>query len=262
MMFARILIAEFLKLRRVALVYISFLVLIIMAAMLSFFMWITLNPGLAETLGVLGEKAKVAFGTVVPDWSVFVHFLKEMSGLGGMFFAAMLLAWVFGREYMQGTAKNLLVLPVPRVQVALAKILVCTVWLFALFAWFLMVAVLAGQVAGLGSPDWQVLQGFATELPLILITDLAVSLVVAFIAVASKGVFAPLGYAVGSLLLATMFAATGWGPYVPWSVVNIMSGAASAGLELVPASGIVVVVMAIIGFGLTILTLERADNAQ
>jgi len=71
--------------------------------------------------------------------------LTVIVSMGGMLLLSFIIAYLFGREYADGTAKNLLALPVGRHWFVLAKLVVAALWWFALVA-----AVLAeGLVIGL-----------------------------------------------------------------------------------------------------------------
>src|SRR5674476_238014 len=70
-------------------------------------------------------------------------------GIGGMLMLAFIVAFVFGREYADGTAKNLLALPVGRMWFVLAKLVVAAVWWFALVVVVLVEALAIGRVVGL-----------------------------------------------------------------------------------------------------------------
>ncbi len=103
----------------------------------GFFMWMMMNPGMARTLGLLGQKAKFAFGGQSLDWPSFLTLIVEMGGVGGLIICSIIVAYVFGREYVEGTAKNLLALPIPRSRFVLAKIVVSAAWFAALTLWMI-----------------------------------------------------------------------------------------------------------------------------
>jgi hypothetical protein len=85
---------------------------------------------------------------------------------------------------------------------------------------------------------------------------------VGLVAVAGRGYFAPLGYAVGTLVLATVFGRTGWGPWVPWSILGLASGAAGPGIVLTWTSNAVLVGTFVAGTAATVLWESRRDNRQ
>ena len=135
-MFAQVLAAEFLKLRRSKVTWFSLAALSLGPLAIALMMWIVREPGRAAQLGLLGTKANLSGLTAT--WPAYFSMLTLVVGMGGMLLLAFIVAYIFGREYTEGTAKNLLALPVGRHWFALAKLVVAAVW------WaVLVVAVLA-----------------------------------------------------------------------------------------------------------------------
>ena len=130
---AQVLATEFLKLRRSLVTWLTWLAISIMPLVGGLFMWVLLEPDRASRLGLLGQKAQLAAFTA--DWSSFLGLLLQITGVGGMILVAVIAAYVFGREYSQGTAKNLLGLPIGRHWFAVAKLVVVLVWFGALIVW-------------------------------------------------------------------------------------------------------------------------------
>ena len=95
-----------------------------MAAMAGFFMWMMKNPGVARSMGLIGQKANFAFGGGAADWPAFLSFVVVMGAVGGLIMISVIVAFVFGREYTEGMAKNMLALPIPRSWFVLGKIVV------------------------------------------------------------------------------------------------------------------------------------------
>lgn len=260
--FIRAFFHECTKLKRATVPKVSFLVITLIALALGGFVWIMMHPGMAASLGLLGQKAMLALGNMSPGWPAYATLLTEVAGLGGLLFASMLLSWLVAVEYQQGTAKIMLVLPMARYKFLLSKIILGAIWLYLLFAWFLGISFLLGLGAGLPAIPEGLPGALLGRFSLILLADLGVSMPVLLIALASRGIFAPLAYAVGSLLLASMFSSTGWGPYIPWAVIAIISGAGGAGLEANLVSWIIVGSWAVLFLVLAITQIEAGDNHQ
>ncbi|MBL8966610.1 MAG: ABC transporter permease [Spirochaetaceae bacterium] len=253
---------EFLKLRRSKVVWMSFLIYGFMIAMLGLFMWIALNPGMAESLGLLGQKANFAFAGESLDWAGFLGMVFMMASLGGMIFLSFIVVFIFGREYAEGTEKNLLVLPVPRGLFVLAKFVVAALWFALLSAWLLPLSFVVGKTLGLAGFDARLFWGIGGKILVSGLLSFSTCSLVALIAVATKGYFAPLGYATFTLVLASLFGHTGWAPWVPWSIVGLYSGAAGAGPEPTAGSYLVLAATFLLGLGLTLRHETRADNVQ
>ena len=180
-----------------------------------------------------------------------------------MLLLSFVVAYVFGREYTEGTAKNLLALPVGRHWFVLAKLVVAAVW-WAL----LVVAVLAESfalVAALGLP------GFSTTLAVTAVHDalLAAAIayllvpVVAWIAMLGRGYLPPLGFALAILALGNVFSHTGWATWFPWSIVPLYIGAIGQPVTTIASSSVAVLALTFLaGIAATIAQLRWSDNAR
>jgi hypothetical protein len=92
--------------------------------------------------------------------------------------------------------------------------------------------------------------------------SLCCAVLVAWVAVETRGYFAPLGFSIFTLVLASVFGHTGWGPWAPWSIVGIYSGAAGPDVTLGGGSFVIIAVTFLIGTALTVRHEFRADNMQ
>jgi len=262
MIFLNVLYVEFAKLRRSKVTWLSFLVYAVMIAMAGFFMWIIKNPGAAESLGLLGQKADLTLGGKSPTWPTFLGLIFEMAGMGGMIFLAFIVAYVFGREYVEGTAKTMLTLPTPRAYFVLAKFVVTGLWFALLTAWLLPLGLVAGRLVGLSGFDPALLRGLSAKTLVSSLLAFSACPLVAWIAVETRGYFAALGYAIFTLVLASVFGHTGWGPWIPWSIIGLYSGMAGTGPALVAGSYAVLAATFALGLGLTLRHEVLADNVQ
>lgn len=261
-LFARVAATEFGKLRRSGITWITFVVYAFMIGVASFFMWMMRNPGMAESLGLMGQKAQMAIGGESISWETFLSLVLEMAGLAGMMLASVILTYLFGREYAEGTAKNMMALPVPRWMFVAAKLLVGAVWFAALSAWAILLAWIGGSAVGLGALPSGLFAQVARMIGVAALMGFACSAWAAWVAVESRGYLAPLGFAIFSMLLAVIFGATEWGRWVPWSILLWYSGAAGPGKELVAGSYVVVGAFFVIGAALILRHEVKADNMQ
>src|SRR3972149_5562899 len=116
---------EFLKLRRTKITWIIGLLYAFAPLAMSFFMLILMNPELARNMGLITAKAQMTVGTA--DWPTYLYFVTVMFSAGTLVLGV-IEAFVFGREYAQGTAKNMLTLPIGRSVFVAAKLTVDAVW--------------------------------------------------------------------------------------------------------------------------------------
>lgn len=260
--FGEVLSTEIVKLRRSKVTWISLAVYGFMVAMAGFFMWMMKNPGMAEKLGLLGQKAKFAFGGQTVDWGTFITFTVEMGGIGGLIMCSIIVTYVFGREYAEGTAKNLLATPIPRRDFVFAKIIVSALWFGALTLIIIPETYLVGTMVGISGLTTELFGAAAIKLLVLALMSLCCSLLTAWVAVKTRGYFAPLGYTIFTLVLAMVFGNTGWGPWIPWAIVGLYSGVAGSGVALGWESFIVMLVTFMAGAALIVRHETYADNGQ
>lgn len=256
-----VLATEFLKLRRARVPGVTLAVLLVAVLGLALLIWIVKEPGRAAELGLLGAKAD--FSGLEASWTSYAGFLIQVVGTGGMLLLAFVVAYVFGREYEEATAKNMLALPVSRHWFVVAKLTVVAVWWFAI-----VIAMLA----------WAMMVGLALDLPgfsatlageMVANTLLAAGIsyllapVVAFVTVWGRGSMAPLGFALGALLAGNLIGSTGWAPWFPWSIVPLLIGAVGPAASELPVGSYVIVALTFVaGVAATVAMLRRSDLAQ
>jgi ABC-type transport system involved in multi-copper enzyme maturation permease subunit len=260
-MFAKALATEFLKLRRSKVTWFSLIALSLGPLGIALFMWIVREPGRAAQLGLLGTKANLA--GLEATWPSYFSMLTLVVGIGGMLMLAFIVAFVFGREYADGTAKNLLALPVGRVWFVLAKLVVAALWWLVLVAVVLVEALVIGRVVGLPGFSAGVALGGAGNALLAAGLAYLLAPVVAWITTLGRGYLPPLGFALAMLALGNLFAKTGWALWFPWSIVPLSIGMVGKPVQTLPLGSFVVVALTFLtGIVATVLQMRYADNTQ
>jgi ABC-2 type transport system permease protein len=263
MTFINVFSTELLKLKRSKITWLSFLFYAFFGLMIWFVFWMLKNPGAARGLGLLGQKANFVMEGLSADWQGLYAFFAEISMMGGMILLSIIVIYLFGREYTEGTAKNMLALPVRRGYFVAAKLLVTALWFAALTIFLLAESILIGRLIGFGAiPEGL----FAREAGSILFGSLLVfSLLplVAWVTVLSGGYLAPFGYMIATLLIGNLMIRTNWARWCPWSIVALLSGMTGPRQEeVVLGSCLVLAATFAIGVAGTILRQDRADNCQ
>jgi ABC-2 type transport system permease protein len=233
-----------------------------MVAMAGFFMWMLRNPGAAESIGLLGQKATLSMGGQALDWSGFLAFIVEMGGIGGLIMCSIIVTYVFGREYAEGTAKNMLTLPISRSSFVVAKVTVSAAWFASMTIWMIVETAIVGSLLGLPGFAKALFLSMAGKVLTLALMSLCCAVLVAWVAVQTRGYFAPMGFSILTLVLASLFGHTGWGPWAPWSIVGIYSGAAGPGAALGWGSYAVLAATLVLGIALTVRHEVASDNAQ
>src|SRR5688572_25282664 len=122
--------AEILKVRRSKVPLFTALGFSISPLMAGLFMIILKDPKAARSMGLISTKAQLIAG--VADWPTFFSILAQAVAVGGGILFAIVTIWIFGREFSDRTAKELLALPTSREAIVAAKFVVIVVWTLAL----------------------------------------------------------------------------------------------------------------------------------
>ena len=252
--------AEFLKIKNSKVIWTSLIAFAIAPLMGGAFMIILADPELAAQSSALNLKAQAM--SVEANWNSYFGILSQAMGIGGIMVFGFVASWIFGREYSDGTAKDLLSLPVSRTQILNAKFIVYLFLCFMLALSNLLLGFLIGWYLDLTGFNAFIL---IKNLEVYFITAFLTILIgtpIAFFAIAGKGYLAPLGFVALTLVFAQVIAAAGYGTYFPWSVPGIFSN--SGGNELKEMlnvnSYLVLVATCIIGYLLTVTWWNYADQ--
>ena len=260
-MLGQVVATEFLKLRRSKVTWFSLVALSMGPSGVALFMWIVREPGRAAQLGLLGTKADLS--GLQATWPSYFSMLTLLVGIGGMLLLAFIVAYVFGREYAEGTAKNLLALPVGRQAFVVAKFVVTAVWWLALVAAVVIESLVLGLVLGL--PDFSAGLAVSAVRNALLAAGLAYLLapIVAWITTVGRGYMAPIAFAVAMLALGNIMAKTGWAVWFPWSIVPLLIGVVGRPVQTLPIGSFIVLALTFTaGIAATIWQLIYADNNQ
>lgn len=224
-------------------------------------MWIVREPGRAAQLGLLGTKADLS--GLQATWPSFFAMLTLLVGIGGMLLLPFIVAYVFGREYVEGTAKNLLSLPVGRQQFVFAKFVVTAAW------WLVLVAAVIAESLAMGAmlrlPDFSAGLAINAVRNSLLAAGLAFLLtpVIAWITALGRGYLSPLAFAFAMLALGNILAKTGWAVWFPWSIVPLLIGIVGKPMQTLPPGSFVVLALTfVVGVAATIWQFIYADNNQ
>jgi ABC-2 type transport system permease protein len=263
MTFVNVLGAELLKLRRSKVTWISFIFYAFFALMAAFVLWIVKNPDAARSLGLVGQKASFASSGITADWRGLFTFFAEMNIAGGMIVLSLIVIFLFGREYIEGTAKNMLALPIRRFYFVAAKFLVAALWFALLTVFLLAESLLLGRLLALGAvpPGLFAREGGSILLAALLV--FALQGLVAWVTVESGGYLAPFGYTIATLFVGNLMIRTDWAAWCPWSIVALLGGLAGPRRESAdPVSILILALTFALGFALTLRHEVLADNSQ
>jgi ABC-2 type transport system permease protein len=222
----------------------------------AFLIFAAKNPEISQKLGLVSAKANlVAYSAT--DWSTYLGLFGMIIAAGGFFLFCLITSWVFGREFTDGTLKDLLAVPVQRSSILLAKFIVVAIWSAVLTLLIFIVGLVMGAIIKLpgGSPG-VILQSSV----LVLVTAclvIAVVLPFALLASVGRGYLLPLGAAILAVMMANVVAIAGWGEYFPWAVPALYAQGKSA-LGLVSYG--IVSLTGLAGMAGTVLWWQLADQ--
>ena len=191
----------------------GFLLMPLIGALLIF---IFKDPQLAHQLGLIGAKANLVIGSA--DWPGYLSLMVEFTALGGFFFFCLAISWIFGREFTDGTLKDLLAVPVPRFDILLAKFIVAALWCAALIVETYVVGLVLGALIQLPGGSLAVILHGTSLLAVTAVMSITLVIPFGFFASVGRGFLLPIGIAVLTLILANLAITLGWGEFFPWSV--------------------------------------------
>lgn len=208
---------------------------------------LALRGGNAMIAARLGEAA-------TDDWAGLTSSSVQIASAGGLGAVAIVLAWMVGREFVEGTLSGLFALPVGRASIAGAKLAVFLLW-GLLPAALVPAAVLAtGLALGLGAPDADELAGLG-RLALLGVANLLVALPIAGIATLTRSILGGVASAVGLVVIAQVSVVAGAGA---WNPIALPALWAIAIVEPVPTARLLLLVpYAALSIALTLLAWRR-----
>jgi ABC-2 type transport system permease protein len=225
------------------------------------FMFILKDPERARAMGLISVKAQIT--AAVADWPTFFQVLLLGTAIGGAILFAFITAWVFGREFSDHTAKELLALPTPREVIVGAKFAVIALWMLALTLMIFVIGLCIGTVVGI--PGWSPELEWSSFWSLMLIVLLTFMLMpfVALSASAGRGYLLPLGWAFLTMALAQIAGVMGWGDWFPWSVPGLFSSLSGPRAEPIEMHSYIIVLLTFIaGIAATFAWWRSADQAR
>ncbi len=253
--------AETLKMRRSKVPLFTAIGFSIAPLMGGLFMIILKDPEAARSMGLISTKAQLMAG--VADWPTLFNILSQAVAVGGGILFAIVTTWVFGREFSDRTAKELLALPTSREAIVAAKFVVVAVWTFLLSLWVLLFGLIVGKLVVI--PGWSeaLLRRASVDLLGAAVLTIALLPFVALLASMGRGYLPPFGWMILITVLSQIAAITGWGDWFPWSVPALFSGAAGPRAELMGMHSYLIVILAsMVGLAATFHWWRSADQTK
>ncbi len=253
--------AELLKNKYSRIFWVTFIAFGLAPLMGAVFMLILQNPAAMENAGGLAAKAEAMHFT--NDWNSYLGLLTQALGVGGVLIFGFVASWIFGREYSDSTAKDLMALPTSRIKIINAKFIIYILWCFALAISNQLLGLLIGNILQLHDLNSALYFSHLYNYFITALLTLIIGTPIAFFAIWGKGYLAPLGFVALTLVFAQVIAAAGFGTYFPWAIPGLFSGSGGDYKEdLNVTSYIILVCTGIAGYFTTCLYFKHADYSK
>jgi ABC-2 type transport system permease protein len=168
------------------------------------------------------------------DWPGLLSAAAQITAAGGFIASGVVLAWVFAREFADGTITGLFALPLPRTTLAIGKLLAFGLWQVIVSAMVASALLITGLCFGFGVPTAEAWSALGRQAILTLLTAVAV-LPVAYVASVARSLMAAIGSAIALLVITqvgVLSGAGGWMPFAAPALWAIRGGDAVSGLQL------------------------------
>jgi ABC-2 type transport system permease protein len=144
-------------------------------------------------------------------WPGLIAGANQITATGGVLGFGVVLSWLFGREFTQGTIVGLFAIPVARSTTALAKAIVYLAWSVGTSVALGAVIVSVGSALAFGPVAWSLVAQLVTVAAL----SALVAIPAALVATLTRGYIGAIGSLVGIVVLAQIGVATGVGGWLP-----------------------------------------------
>ncbi len=253
--------AEILKAWKSRILWGTVIFFIVVPGMMSLIMFAQMHPEISAKLGIIGDKAEMMkFGDA--SWpSFFKLLMMGLAGIGpvGIGFVT---SWIFGREFSENTFKDIIVLPISRHYIVMAKFVVVAMWSVLLSIIFYAVSLLIGFSMELPEFSKQALSQNVVIFTITTLLNITLCTPVAFFACYSRGYLVPFGFVILTLIMANFSGLLGLGPYFPWSIPGLIGmPPGTEGMELTIASYIILILSSLLGLLGTLAFWRFADHS-
>lgn len=172
------------------------------------------------------------------NWSGLLASAAQITAAGGLLGFGIVLAWMFGREFSEGTITGLFALPVSRAQIAFAKLVVYAVWAIAVSLILTFGILILGLLLSYGTPSTEIWAGLARQSLLTILTA-ALAVPVAWIATLTRSMLAAVGSAIAIVIIAQVSVLAGVGAWMPLAAPALwaMSNGDAVGLAPLALTG-------------------------
>jgi ABC-2 type transport system permease protein len=223
---------------------------------IAFLIFVSKNPEISQKLGLISAKANL-MAYAATDWPTYLGLFGQLLAAGGFILFILVISWIFGREFADGTLKDMLAVPVHRSSILLAKFIVTAAWSAGLTVVIYITGLVMGVVIKLPGGSIGVIWHGSVLVAITACLAIVTVLPFALFASVGRGYLLPVGVAVLTLMMTNLVAIAGWGEYFPWAVPGLYAQGKSA---LPPASYWIVLATGLAGMLATYFWWKYADQ--
>lgn len=165
------------------------------------------NPELVAKAGPAGAL----------NWGGLLAGAAQITAVASILGFGIVLAWMFGREFSEGTITGLFALPVSRVRIALAKLTVYALWAMVVSIVLTVGVLILGLALGYGSPNAETWAALG-RLFILALLSAGIAVPIAWVATLTRSLLAAVGCTVALVVIAQVGALAGVGGWMPLAV--------------------------------------------
>lgn len=176
-----------------------------------------LTSGLLAAAAAGDERVLARLGPLADadGWALLVGTAAQILAAGGFGACGILIAWLFGREFADGTVGGLFALPVRRSSIALGKLVVYLAWAAIVALALTLLLASLGLAAGLAAtdPDGAV---HLLRIPVLTMLTAFLAVPAAWVASLARSLLAGIAATIVLIIVAQVCAVLGVGAWVPF----------------------------------------------
>lgn len=203
----------------------------------------TLTASLAAAAGTGNEQILAQLGDLADEegWARLIGIAIQITSAAGLLGFGVVMAFVVGREFTDGTINGLFALPVTRATIAAAKLIVVLVWTAVVAICLIGTVVAIGVVTGHGMPNTDDIDRLARLFVLTVMSG-ALAVPAAWAATLGRSLLPGIAVTIGIIASAQVLVVVGAGAWYPavapalWAIDPTSVTIAQLGLVLVVAT--------------------------
>ncbi len=175
----------------------------------------------SDSGSVLALKATALLADT--GWTGITGFSAQIMSVAVLLTVGVVVSWVFGREFTDGTFGSLFATPTPLGSIAAAKMLIVTAWGIVTSCVAALLTLAAGTLIGLGTPDPSAWEG-AARIAVVGALTVLLALPLALVASAARGYLPAISALLAIVVITQVVVALGAGSWFPYAAPGIWSG--------------------------------------